>query len=169
MQKLALCPLVAVLLLGLTGCGARDSADDSATVAAAAQPVSAQATPATPASPSRTAAPEGASVAILSPRNGDTVKSPVRVVFDIQGMSLAPAGDATPGTGHHHLLIDVTDFDPNLPVLTDERHMHFGKAQTEAEIELPPGEHTLMLVLGDANHIPHEPTVRSEPIRITVE
>lgn len=166
MHKLALSPLVAALLLGLSGCGGRESPGESANAAAdAAQPSPAP----VPAAFNRTTAPEGASVAILSPRQGDTARSPVRVVFDVQGMSLAPAGDATPATGHHHLLVDVTEFEPDRPLPADERHLHFGKAQTEAEIELPPGEHTLMLVLGDANHVPHDPPVRSEPIRITVE
>lgn len=117
----------------------------------------------------RTPSPADASVAIVSPQDGDVVASPVKVVFLINGMTLAPAGDARPDSGHHHLLIDApvpTDLDKPLPA--DGQHLHFGKAQTETEVTLAPGQHTLQLILGDANHIPHEPPVISKQITITV-
>lgn len=117
----------------------------------------------------RTPSPADASVAIVSPQDGDVVASPVKVVFLINGMTLAPAGDARPDSGHHHLLIDApvpTDLDKPLPA--DGQHLHFGKAQTETEVTLAPGQHTLQLIPGDANHIPHEPPVISKQITITV-
>jgi hypothetical protein len=117
----------------------------------------------------RTPAPENAVVYFLSPANGATVRSPVTVRFGLRGMGVAPAGVTSPNTGHHHLLIDVDTLPPdNLPIPNDEKHRHFGLGQTEAEITLPPGQHTLQLVLGDHLHIPHEPPVRSEKITITV-
>jgi hypothetical protein len=122
-----------------------------------------------PATPARTAAPEAAMVYFLSPENGATVTSPVTVRFGLRGMGVAPAGVTAPNTGHHHLLIDVAELPPdNLPIPNDENHRHFGLGQTETEITLPPGQHTLQLVLGDALHIPHQPPVRSEKITITV-
>lgn len=127
----------------------------------------AEGTPA--AAATRTPAPPGAAVFFIEPANGATVKSPVTVKFGISGMSVAPAGDPTPNTGHHHLLIDTELSDPTQPVPSDANHLHFGKGQTEASVELPPGEHRLQLVLGDANHVPHDPPVVSEPITITVE
>ena len=116
----------------------------------------------------RTASPAGAKVYIISPKNGATVKGPVKVVMGLSGMGIAPAGMDAPDTGHHHILVDVDKFDTGMPVPTDDKHRHFGKGQTEATLELAPGKHSLQLVLGDKNHIPHNPPVMSEKITITV-
>jgi hypothetical protein len=118
----------------------------------------------------RTPAPEGAEVYIVSPKDGDRVTSPVRVVFGLKGMGVAPAGMEKANTGHHHLLIDL-EAPPALdkPLPADEQHKHFGGGQTEVTIELTPGQHTLQLLLADHNHIPHDPPVMSEVIRIVVE
>ena len=122
-----------------------------------------------PAAPPRTAAPAGATVYFLAPANGATVTSPFTVRFGLRGMGVAPAGVQAPNTGHHHLLIDVETPPPEgLPLPADEHVRHFGLGQTETELTLPPGQHTLQLVLGDALHIPHQPPVRSEKITITV-
>jgi hypothetical protein len=117
----------------------------------------------------RTPSPPGAKVFIIEPKDGATVKSPVTVKFGIEGMEVAPAGTDKPHTGHHHLLIDttVTDFSEAIP--KDETHVHYGKGQTEATIELKPGKHTLQLLLGDKNHIPHDPPVKSDVVTVTVE
>jgi len=97
------------------------------------------------------------------------VTSPVVVRFGLQGMGIAPAGIDRAGTGHHHLLID-TDLPPlGLPIPNDAQHRHYGGGQTEAIIELPPGEHSLQLILGDERHIPHDPAVISEKILIQVQ
>lgn len=123
-----------------------------------------------PAAPARTAAPENALVYFVSPANGATVSSPVTIRFGLRGMGVAPAGVTTANTGHHHLLVDVDTLPPdNLPIPNDATHRHFGLGQTETELTLPPGRHTLQLVLGDALHIPHQPPVRSEKITITVQ
>jgi hypothetical protein len=117
----------------------------------------------------RTASPAGAMVYFISPQTGAKVTSPFTVRFGLKGMGVAPAGATNPNTGHHHLLID-TDLPPdNLPIPNDDKHRHFGAGQTEVELTLPPGQHTLQLVLGDANHVPHQPPVRSEKITITVQ
>lgn len=117
----------------------------------------------------RTPSPADASVTIVSPHDGELVTSPFKVVFAIHGMTLAPAGDAAPDSGHHHLLIDTpVPTDLNKPLPADSQHLHFGKAQAETEVTLAPGQHTLQLILGDANHIPHEPPIISKQITITV-
>jgi hypothetical protein len=116
----------------------------------------------------RTAAPPGATVFIVSPKDGETVASPVKVVFGISGMALAPAGEKNDSAGHHHLLIDTDLASPGVPVPADEKHVHFGKAQTEAEVALAPGTHTLQLVLGDYLHIPFDPVIASPKITVTV-
>ncbi|MCH9808537.1 MAG: DUF4399 domain-containing protein [Alphaproteobacteria bacterium] len=117
----------------------------------------------------QTAAPDGAKVYIIEPKDGAVVSSPVTVRFGLSGMGVAPAGVEKPKTGHHHLIIDtkVEDYDNPLPA--DENHKHFGGGQTEATIELSPGKHTLQLVLGDHNHVPHKPVVESDVVTITVK
>lgn len=111
----------------------------------------------------------GAQVYFISPKDGETVSSPVTVRFGLKGMGVAPAGMQKDATGHHHLLID-TDLPPlNQPVPTDDHHKHFGAGQTETVITLPPGKHTLQLLLGDFAHMPHQPPVVSAPVGITVE
>jgi len=116
-----------------------------------------------------TASPEGASVYIISPADGDTVSSPVRVVFGLRGMGVAPAGTDKANTGHHHLIIDTDLPAADAPVPADAQHVHFGGGQTEVSVELPPGEHSLQLLLGDMSHVPHDPPVYSEKITITVK
>ena len=118
----------------------------------------------------REPAPPGAEVYIVSPKDGAKVKSPITVVFGLKGMGVAPAGIKFDNTGHHHLLID-SDLPADLsqPLAANEKSMHFGKGQTETSLTLPPGKHTLQLVLGDSLHVPHEPPVISKKITITVE
>lgn len=117
----------------------------------------------------RSASSAGAELYFISPKDGETVQSPLTVRFGLAGMGVAPAGVANPGTGHHHLIVDAPLPPMNLPIPKDEKHLHFGNGQTETLLELPPGEHTLQLVLADANHVPHDPPVISKPIRITVK
>ena len=113
--------------------------------------------------------PEGAAVYFISPADGMTVTSPVRVVFGLRNMGVAPAGTEKEHTGHHHLLIN-RDLPPAGEAMPNEEDLlHFGGGQTEATIDLPPGTHTLQLILGDMYHIPHSPPVVSTPITITVK
>jgi len=113
--------------------------------------------------------PEGTKVYFISPQNGETVRNPVTVRFGLKGMGVAPAGIEMVNTGHHHLIIDAPLPDLAATIPTDDQHRHFGGGQTEAEITLAPGIHTLQLVLGDYLHVPHTPPVISEQITITVE
>ncbi|KHF24788.1 DUF4399 domain-containing protein [Solemya velum gill symbiont] len=118
----------------------------------------------------RTPSPEGAQLYIISPADGAVVSSPVTVNFGLKQMGVAPAGIEKANTGHHHLLIDVAKLPAiDQPVPADDQHKHFGGGQTEATIDLSPGEHTLQLLLGDMNHIPHNPPVVSNKITITVK
>lgn len=130
--------------------------------AAAAVPLAAQ---------DRTPAPEGARAYIISPADGATVASPVTVRFGLEGMGVAPAGTVAEGTGHHHLILDVPQegFDFSVAVPADDNHRHFGGGQTEVTLDLPAGQHTIWLLMGDAAHLPHDPPVMSEPVTFTVE
>jgi len=116
----------------------------------------------------RTPAPDGAELYIITPTDGATLESPVTVRFGLRGMGVAPAGVPTPATGHHHLLVDATLPDLSQPIPADEHHRHFGGGQTEVTLDLPPGPHTLQLLLGDQNHVPHDPPVVSPVVTITV-
>jgi hypothetical protein len=104
---------------------------------------------------------------IIEPADGATVSSPVRILFGLRGAGVVPAGIAHETAGHHHLLIDTELPNLGLPIPADENHRHFGLGQTETEIELAPGTHTLQLLLGDELHVPHDPPISSE--RITIE
>lgn len=115
-----------------------------------------------------TAAPEPPHLYFIAPRDGAVLTGPVTVQFGLRGMGVAPAGINHPNTGHHHLIIDAPLPPSGQPVPTDDHHRHFGGGQTETVLELPPGEHTLQLILGDFAHIPHDPPVVSERITITV-
>lgn len=117
---------------------------------------------------SESAAP-GAVVFIISPTNGTTLSSPIEVKFGISGMEIVPAGQLLNNSGHHHLIVDMDLPDLTQPIPSDQNRLHFGKGQTETSLELPPGQHTLQLVLGDGLHIPHVPPVVSDRITITVE
>lgn len=117
----------------------------------------------------REPSPAGAEVYIVSPKDGAKVQSPVTVVFGLKGMGIAPAGIKFDNTGHHHLIIDGdAPADLALPIPANEKSLHFGKGQTETSLTLAPGKHTLLLVLGDSLHVPHEPAVISKKITITV-
>jgi Domain of unknown function (DUF4399) len=117
----------------------------------------------------QTPAPPDAVVYIITPREGQRVRSPITVRFGLRNMGVTRAGDTTPNMGHHHLLVDVTDpVEPNEPLPTDRKHLHFGAGQTETQLDLPPGKHTLQLVLGDAEHKPFNPVVASNKVTITV-
>jgi hypothetical protein len=118
-----------------------------------------------------TDAPPKASVYFISPQNGDAVTNPFTVRFGLRGMGVAPAGVDKPNTGHHHLLIDTTLSPEQLtqPIVSDAQHLHFGGGQTETELTLPRGGHTLQLVLGDWSHIPFNPPIVSSVITITVK
>jgi hypothetical protein len=83
-------------------------------------------------------------------------------------MGVAPAGSDRENSGHHHLLIDAELPRLNEPIPSDFNHLHFGAGQTEAELTLPPGPHTLQLLIGDKDHIPNTVPVFSDRIKVTV-
>ena len=112
--------------------------------------------------------PPDARVYILWPPDGQVIKGGFWIRMGLSGAGIAPAGVQKANTGHHHLIIDA-DLPPlDQPIPNDHNHLHFGLGQTEARLELPPGRHTLQLLLGDENHIPHNPPLYSKRITITV-
>jgi len=107
------------------------------------------------------------SVEFSNLRDGYTVRSPLLVAFAVRGLGVVPAGKPLPGTGHHHVLID-TPLPSNVAakIPFSDTHRHFGKGQTFAMLDLPPGRHTLRLLFADHDHVPH--FVYSPEIRIEV-
>jgi hypothetical protein len=115
----------------------------------------------------RTTSPEGARVYFIAPQDSDEVATTFTVRFGLEGMGVAPAGVDKEHTGHHHLLVDVDPpADLSMPMSKDVKH--FGGGQTETTLTLEPGTHTLQLLLGDRNHVPHDPPVISEKITVNV-
>lgn len=117
----------------------------------------------------RTPAPAGAKVYFIEPKDGAELAGPVTVKMGLAGMGIAPAGVEKEKTGHHHVLIDTKLADPTVSMPADDNLRHFGGGQTETTLTLPAGKHTLQLVLGDHNHIPHNPPIVSDVITITVK
>tara|TARA_B100001121_G_C18470989_1_gene517907 strand:- start:242 stop:634 length:393 start_codon:yes stop_codon:yes gene_type:complete len=110
-----------------------------------------------------------ARVYFINLEDGDEVESPFLIQFGLSEMGIAPAGIDRENTGHHHLLINVNDLDFSKPIPASKNHIHFGGGQTESLVELPPGDYSLQLVLGDMTHTPHTPPIVSEQINITVK
>lgn len=115
-----------------------------------------------------TPAAAGAEVYFINIRDGQKLPRKFTVQFGLRNMGLAPAGSDRENSGHHHLLIDTELPRLDEPIPSDFNNLHFGAGQSEEEITLPVGEHTLQLVFGDKNHVPHTQPVISEKIRITV-
>ncbi len=107
---------------------------------------------------------------IVEPLDGASVTSPFRVVFGLKPpWGVAPASLEREGTGHHHLIIDAELPDLTKPIPKNDRYHHFGGGQTQTVLKLPPGRHTLQLLLGDHVHMAHKPPVTSPRITIIVE
>jgi hypothetical protein len=115
-----------------------------------------------------TPSPAGAEVYFIDLKDGATVPANLKVDFGLRNMGIAPAGSDLPNSGHHHLLIDTELPALNAPIPNDFNHLHFGAGQTETELTLKPGEHTLQLLMGDKDHIPHTPPVMSARIHVRV-
>ena len=116
----------------------------------------------------RTAPPPDAKVYIISPAAGE-VSNPITIRFGLTGMGVAPAGVAAPNTGHHHLILDAAAPPQNAAFPKDDHYRHFGGGQTEVTLDLPPGEHTLQLELADKDHVPFDPPLLSEVVKIRVK
>lgn len=118
-----------------------------------------------------TPAPANAHVYIGWPNDGQVLPAgkPFKVWFGLRNMGVAPKDVAFPNTGHHHLLIDTELPPADEEIPSDKNHLHFGAGQTETLLDLPPGKHTLQLLMGDDKHRPHQPPVYSKKITITVK
>lgn len=85
-------------------------------------------------------------------KDGDKVSSPFKVIFKVSGMTVSPAGEFKDDSGHHHLLINQTFIEKGNTIPADQNHLHFGKGQTETELNLSPGIYNLTLQFADGYH-----------------
>ncbi|MEO8741356.1 MAG: DUF4399 domain-containing protein [Casimicrobiaceae bacterium] len=108
------------------------------------------------------------SVSFVEPKDGATVTSPFKVVFAVKGMVVEPAGEIKADSGHHHLLIDVGPIPAGEAIPVDASHLHFGKAQTDADVTLPPGKYKLTMQYANGAHVSYGPAMASS-INITVK
>jgi hypothetical protein len=90
------------------------------------------------------------------------------VKFGIKGMKVEPAGDVVSNSGHHHLLINLDSIAAGESIPFTEKHMHFGKGQTEAEVKLAPGNYTLTAQFANGAHQSYGKTM-SHSIKVTVK
>ena len=151
------------LLVALLQASAASAAAPQAPAAQPASPPSASATAVPPTNPS---APQ---LYFIWPQDGTVIEGgKFWLRMGLRNMGVAPKGAAVTNTGHHHVLIDTELPSMTEPIPNDRNHLHFGGGETEARIELPPGTHTLQLLLGDTNHLPHKPPVVSKKITVTV-
>ncbi len=122
-----------------------------------------------PALAQQKAVPDDARVYIIWPKDGQVINGgKMWVRMGARNVGVAPAGVDRENTGHHHFIVDseLPPFDEPIP--NDPNNLHFGKGQTEVRLELPPGRHTLQMLLGDDRHIPHNPPLFSKQITIIV-
>jgi hypothetical protein len=120
------------------------------------------------------ALPPGAAVSFMAPADGARIegaiadgKIAVAVKMGASGIAIKPAGPVEVGSGHHHILVDAADVAAGAIVPKDEQHVHFGKGEQEATLQLAPGEHVLTLQLADGIHRSYGQQVASK-IKVTV-
>ncbi len=101
-------------------------------------------------------------VRLVEPADGAVIDgSSVRIVFEVEGLEIVPAGTVQPRSGHHHLLVntDLTPAGQPIPA-TPGVHIHLGQAQTDYTLtDLEPGDYRVIAVVGDAVHVPLDPLV----------
>jgi hypothetical protein len=98
-------------------------------------------------------------VFFVEPADGAVLTSPFKVKFGLEGLALKPAGDPAPDSGHHHLIVDGGPVPKGQVIESTAASLHFGKAQTETELKLSPGAHTLTLQFGDGGHLSYGPAL----------
>lgn len=110
---------------------------------------------------------EEASVSFAAPEDGATVERPVAVEFDAsENLTVEETGELSQTGGHFHVVVDGDAVEVGDQIPDDETHHHFGDGSTEAELELEPGEHDLLLQMGDGEHLALPET---DEIGVTVE
>jgi Domain of unknown function (DUF4399) len=107
-------------------------------------------------------------MSILEPANNATVPTTFKVRFGVKGMDVAPAGDIVANSGHNHLLINLDAIPAGESVPFSDKHMHFGKGQTETDVTLPPGVYKLTAQFANGAHQSYGKPM-SQSITVTVK
>ena len=162
-------PRLPALLLSSLAIAACSGNDAGPSAQAGGTPAADRTEPAAAPTLGGTPSPADARLYFVTPADGATVTSPVRVEFGLDNMAVVPAGTEAPASGHHHVIIDAELPPFDQPIPADANHVHYGSGASSAQLELAPGQHTLQLLLGDHLHVPHDPPVYSERITVTVE
>jgi len=111
--------------------------------------------------------PSNARIYFANLKDGQVVSSPLKVEMAVEAMHVDTAnGILKPASGHHHILVDIDSIKTGEVIKKDSVHIHFGNAQTSAEIKLPPGKHSLTLQFADALHRSYGSRLTS---KVTVE
>ncbi|MDQ6954485.1 MAG: DUF4399 domain-containing protein [Mariprofundaceae bacterium] len=107
-------------------------------------------------------------VYFVMPSNASTHQGEVHLVMAVNGMAVQKAGVLKEGTGHFHVIVDGGFVAKGSPVAKNATHIHFGKGQVEAKLELPDGEHTLTLQFADGHHISYG-AAWSQTVRVNIK
>ena len=104
-----------------------------------------------------------------SPADGATLASPVHVTLGSENFTVEPAGAVKAGAGHLHIMVDTPCLSAGSTIPKDAQHLHYGKAQMEADLELTPGQHTLCLQAADGAHTALAGAGLTQQIKVTVK
>ncbi len=108
-------------------------------------------------------------VFFIEPADGATVSSPVTFTFGHENYTIEPKGDVHAGAGHHHIAINTDCLPPGEAIPEADPWVHFGDGSATIEMQLPAGEQTLTIQIGDGEHVTSEEPGLCQTITITVE
>jgi Domain of unknown function (DUF4399) len=108
------------------------------------------------------------------PKDGATVKSPVKIVFGSEmpfTIAPVPPGEIAPeavraNIGHYHLGVDTDCLPVGTVIPKANPWVHFGMGNNSIDMQLTPGPHKLVVQAGDDRHATM--TGLCETINVTV-
>lgn len=102
---------------------------------------------------------DDARVFFITPSDGATLVGPlvdgkvsVHVEMGAAGVRVMAAGALVDGAGHHQIIVDGDPVPRGHAAPATRTYVHYGRGQTEAELQLEPGPHTLRLQFADGAH-----------------
>ena len=143
----------AILIMGLMSCNSGGNNETTKTDSTVVSADTSHASMNMATTSSLPEIPADARVFFKNLKDGETVTSPVKVEMGATGISIDSAGAVKPNSGHFHIIVDGEDSIPSGEVVAkDSTHIHYGNAQQEATLTLPPGKHKLVLQFADGAH-----------------
>jgi len=143
----------AILIMGLMSCNSGGNNETTKTDSTVVSADTSHASMNMATTSSLPEIPADAKVFFKNLKDGETVTSPVKVEMGATGISIDSAGAVKPNSGHFHIIVDGEDSIPSGEVVAkDSTHIHYGNAQQEATLVLPPGKHKLVLQFADGAH-----------------